>query len=292
MASALGISVSQYSRIERGLSPDCRSAGHACSRSSAWTSRSVRTRAATRSAMPAHAALARAAARAMSPLDRYGGRRSRSRILATCAPGTRLAMCRAFRAGVEAETRLRDLQALDRRLALKERDGGMDRLILLVLDSPREPRRRTCAPRCSWRFGFPSRAPGAGVARCGASTREATRSSCCEAEDVCIGCSTLGWTDVVLPPMCRSRRHRMHVSCRSVPAMYGRAARPGTRCRVPRLERRLGTAGACIGCDRRPRTRHPDGGIDGAARTRTGPGTRPPRTRAGARRAASLDYSR
>jgi hypothetical protein len=36
---------------------------------------------------------------------------------------------------VEAETRLRDLQALDRRLALKERDGGMDRLILLVLDS-------------------------------------------------------------------------------------------------------------------------------------------------------------
>lgn len=45
------------------------------------------------------------------------------------------AVCPAFRAGVEAETRIRDVQALDRRLALKERDGGMDRLFLLVLDS-------------------------------------------------------------------------------------------------------------------------------------------------------------
>jgi hypothetical protein len=46
------------------------------------------------------------------------------------------AVCPVFRAGIEAETRIRDVQALDRRLALKERDGGMDRLILLVLDSP------------------------------------------------------------------------------------------------------------------------------------------------------------
>ena len=45
------------------------------------------------------------------------------------------AVCAAFRAGIEAETRLRDVQALDRRIALKERDGGMDRVILLVLDS-------------------------------------------------------------------------------------------------------------------------------------------------------------
>jgi transcriptional regulator with XRE-family HTH domain len=36
---------------------------------------------------------------------------------------------------VEAETRLRDLQALQRRLALKLRDGRRDRLILLVADS-------------------------------------------------------------------------------------------------------------------------------------------------------------
>lgn len=41
----------------------------------------------------------------------------------------------SFRAGVEGETRFRDMQALDRRLALKERDGGMDLLLLVVLDS-------------------------------------------------------------------------------------------------------------------------------------------------------------
>jgi transcriptional regulator with XRE-family HTH domain len=36
---------------------------------------------------------------------------------------------------VEAETRLRDIQALERRLALKQRDGGVERLILLVNDT-------------------------------------------------------------------------------------------------------------------------------------------------------------
>jgi transcriptional regulator with XRE-family HTH domain len=34
--------------------------------------------------------------------------------------------------GVEAETRLRDIQALCRRIALKARDGGVDRVILLL----------------------------------------------------------------------------------------------------------------------------------------------------------------
>ena len=36
---------------------------------------------------------------------------------------------------VEAESRLRDIQAMERRLALKCRDGGVDRLILLVNDT-------------------------------------------------------------------------------------------------------------------------------------------------------------
>ena len=45
------------------------------------------------------------------------------------------AVGQAGRIGVEAETRLRDLQAIDRRVALKERDGGLDRVVLLVLDS-------------------------------------------------------------------------------------------------------------------------------------------------------------
>ncbi len=34
--------------------------------------------------------------------------------------------------GVEAETRLADIQALDRRIALKARDGGMARVLLVV----------------------------------------------------------------------------------------------------------------------------------------------------------------
>jgi len=40
-------------------------------------------------------------------------------------------------AGVEAETVLDDLQAVERRLALKQRDGGVDLLILLVAESRR-----------------------------------------------------------------------------------------------------------------------------------------------------------
>lgn len=40
-----------------------------------------------------------------------------------------------WRAGVEAETRLRDVQALERRLALKQRDGAVDLVVLLLLDS-------------------------------------------------------------------------------------------------------------------------------------------------------------
>lgn len=39
------------------------------------------------------------------------------------------------RAGVEAETRISDVQALERRLALKLRDGGVDLLVLVVADT-------------------------------------------------------------------------------------------------------------------------------------------------------------
>lgn len=42
---------------------------------------------------------------------------------------------RGWSVGVECETRPRDVQALERRLALKERDGGVDHLILLLGDS-------------------------------------------------------------------------------------------------------------------------------------------------------------
>ena len=39
---------------------------------------------------------------------------------------------RGFRIGIEAETRLRDVQALTRRVRLKQRDAGVERVILLV----------------------------------------------------------------------------------------------------------------------------------------------------------------
>jgi hypothetical protein len=55
---------------------------------------------------------------------------------------------------VEAETRLRDVQALERRLALKLRDGGRDRLVLLVADT-RHNRRVLRLTGDSLRAAFP-----------------------------------------------------------------------------------------------------------------------------------------
>jgi transcriptional regulator with XRE-family HTH domain len=55
---------------------------------------------------------------------------------------------------VEAEMRLADLQALDRRIALKRRDGGIERLILLIADTHGN-RRVLAAHREALRAGFP-----------------------------------------------------------------------------------------------------------------------------------------
>ena len=52
----------------------------------------------------------------------------------------------AWRIGVEAETVLDDIQALERRLALKRRDGDMDHVILLVADTARNRRALGSAP--------------------------------------------------------------------------------------------------------------------------------------------------
>ena len=46
----------------------------------------------------------------------------------------------SWRAGVEAETVIDDTQALDRKLALKHRDGAVDHVILLVADTVRNRR--------------------------------------------------------------------------------------------------------------------------------------------------------
>ena len=58
------------------------------------------------------------------------------------------------RAGCEAETRLRDIQAVDRRIALKERDGDVDLVILVVADTD-DNRRALEAHRAALRARFP-----------------------------------------------------------------------------------------------------------------------------------------
>jgi predicted metalloenzyme YecM len=51
-----------------------------------------------------------------------------------------------WRLAVEAETVLTDIQALERRLTLKLRDGEVDHVLLLVADTPRNRRARAAAP--------------------------------------------------------------------------------------------------------------------------------------------------
>jgi len=51
-----------------------------------------------------------------------------------------------WRVGIEAETVIGDGQALERRLSLKRRDGGLDHTILLVADTPRNRRALEAAP--------------------------------------------------------------------------------------------------------------------------------------------------
>lgn len=58
------------------------------------------------------------------------------------------------RIGVEAEARLGDLQAIDRRAQLKKRDAGLDCLILLVADT-RANRRVLAEHREVLRAGYP-----------------------------------------------------------------------------------------------------------------------------------------
>jgi transcriptional regulator with XRE-family HTH domain len=135
VAGALGISRSQYSRIERGLSS-------AISIELAVRWFAILGQELVVRPYPSGDAVRDTAHRAL--LDRLRVRchasiRWRTEVPLPIAGDLRAwdatAICPAFRAGVEAETRLRDIQAQERRWSLKQRDGGMDRLILLVLDS-------------------------------------------------------------------------------------------------------------------------------------------------------------
>jgi hypothetical protein len=60
----------------------------------------------------------------------------------------------AWRVGVEAETRPRDLQALERRLAIKARDGNVDAVVLLLANT-RHNRDLVQGREADWRERFP-----------------------------------------------------------------------------------------------------------------------------------------
>lgn len=135
VAAALGLSRSQYSRMERGLSPDV--SIDRAARLFAVLGQELSVR-----AFPAGDPIRDIAHAAL--LERLHARCHRSFRWQTEVPlpipgdlraWDATAGCPTCRIGVEAETRLRDIQALDRRLAIKERDGAMDRLVLVVLDS-------------------------------------------------------------------------------------------------------------------------------------------------------------
>ena len=51
-----------------------------------------------------------------------------------------------WRVGIEAETVIDDTQALDRKLALKKRDGHMDGVVLVAADTPRNRRALAASP--------------------------------------------------------------------------------------------------------------------------------------------------
>lgn len=136
LGEAIGLSRSQVSRIERGLSPELTIV--VASRLFAVLGMNLSVR-----AYPAGDPI-RDAAHAVL-LERLHARCHRSFRWATEVPfpkpgdlrawdatATATATAPVIRIGIEAETRIRDGQALDRRLALKKRDGGMDRMILLV----------------------------------------------------------------------------------------------------------------------------------------------------------------
>jgi len=70
------------------------------------------------------------------PLPTAGDLRAWDAVIS--GPGWRLA--------VEAETVLTDVQAVERRLSLKRRDGGVEHVLLLIADTPRNRRAGAAAP--------------------------------------------------------------------------------------------------------------------------------------------------
>lgn len=134
VAAPLGLSRSQVSRVERGLSPlDLET----LARLFALLGLELSAR-----AYPAGDPIRDAAQSAL--IDRLRATAHPSIRWRTEVPFPDPGDLRAWdatgqatdlRVAIEAESRLHDLQALGRRLGLKVRDGGFDRLILVVADT-------------------------------------------------------------------------------------------------------------------------------------------------------------
>ncbi|HEX5012754.1 MAG TPA: helix-turn-helix transcriptional regulator [Candidatus Limnocylindrales bacterium] len=143
VASAAGISRPQYGRIERGLVPELsikRTAVIASVLGLEPTLRlfpqgdPVRDHAHASLLERLHARCHKSLAwRTEVPLPAPGDRRAWDALIRGVDQGSH----DQWRVGVEAETRLNDLQALERKLALKERDGAVDWVVLLLLASRR-----------------------------------------------------------------------------------------------------------------------------------------------------------
>jgi transcriptional regulator with XRE-family HTH domain len=142
VSSAAGLSRPQYGRIERGLSPEVSVATIARIAAVLGLDASLKFYPAADPIRDgAHVAL----------LERLRARCHPSLMWRTEVPFPRSGDLRAWdaiirgfaipvghdhvRGAVEAETRPVDIQALDRKLALKERDGGADWMILLLADT-------------------------------------------------------------------------------------------------------------------------------------------------------------
>jgi transcriptional regulator with XRE-family HTH domain len=135
IARVVGMSPAQYSRIERGLTDSLSIERAAVLLATVGLELSVR-------AYPGGEPLRDGAHAAL--IGRLGGNLHRSlrfpREVPFPTPGDKRAWDAVvigidWRHGIEAETRPRDLQGLERRLALKLRDGDVSSMSLLLLDS-------------------------------------------------------------------------------------------------------------------------------------------------------------
>jgi transcriptional regulator with XRE-family HTH domain len=134
VAAVIGVSQSYYSRVERGtahgvtiehLSLAFQAVGHDLSIKAYPSGRPVRDKPQLDLLARLHGQLPSIATwKVEVPLRIPGDLRAWDAVIG-------IARIR-IRIGVEAETRLRDVQAVERRVALKKRDDGVDRVILLV----------------------------------------------------------------------------------------------------------------------------------------------------------------